>query len=67
MGGDRVVLPVRLAVLLRVVRVVLGRDLKQRGESGRVRLDAVSYLLGDLAARQQPPLPTLTWSNVRAG
>lgn len=47
-------------ILLRVVRVVLGRDLKQRGESGRVRLDAVSYLLGDLAARQQPPSPVFS-------
>lgn len=49
--------PLQHTILLRVVRVVLGRDLKQRGESGRVRLDAVSYLLGDLAARQHPPSP----------
>jgi hypothetical protein len=35
-------------VLLGVVGVVLGGDLEQRGESGRVCLDAVSYALGDL-------------------
>jgi hypothetical protein len=35
-------------VLLGIVGVVLGGDLEQRGESGRVCLDAVSYPLGDL-------------------
>ena len=37
------------AVLFGVVGVVLGGDLEQRGEGGRVRLDAVSYPLGNLS------------------
>ena len=40
--------PLEYAVLLGVVRVVLGGDLEQRGESGRVRLDAVPYPLSNL-------------------
>jgi hypothetical protein len=41
-------------VLLGVVGVVLGGDLEQRGESGRVCLDAVSYALGDLGHVRLP-------------
>ena len=40
--------PLEHAILLGIVRMVLGRDLEQRGESGCVRLHAVSYPLGDL-------------------
>lgn len=50
--------PLKHAVLLRVVRVVLGRDLKQRGESGCVRLDAMSYLLGNLQSHVSTSSPS---------
>lgn len=40
--------PSQNAVLLGVVRVVLARDLEQRREGGRVRIDAVTDALRDL-------------------
>ena len=47
------------AVLLRIIGVVLGRNLKQRGEGGGVTLNTVSYPLGNLALVSLLLHPTL--------
>ena len=49
--------PAQHAVLLRVVGVVLARDLEDGRERGRVRVDAVADALGDL--RFYPSGPVL--------
>lgn len=46
-------------ILLRVIGVILGRNLKQRGEGGGVALNTVSYPLGNLALVSLLLNPTL--------